>query len=773
MAMPADDRYDAYYAEKLWELIPPYYRDLDGEQQPPGPLRALVEVFAEQAATLRRSQDRVWEDQFIERCDAWAVPYIGDLLATRPVSALLPREQRIDVAKTIYYRRRAGTLRVLEELINDIADWEGVVREGFRRLARSPHGLDPAVPGREGRWTGTPPGGLADLRSPLGAELAGGPFEDLHHTPDLRRPAGRDGRYGIPRLAFHLYRAQSYRVEGVTPGQPALDFMTFDPSGREIPLFARRTRPQVLSSGAQTPLSAIFESFGRDSAWEEWTSARAWEVPAPIRCRLLGDVAYLLEPDRLAAIDALLGAAERAALRRLHGLRVRGESRLATLLAQSTPDLSPRLADIRRDTLAADCGKAVLFDALLGSIRLLPDGLVDLPVEALAADSLSPAAVTWASWQLAAVDAERGRFVLNPVVAATDPLTDYHYGFPGPIGAGAYGRGGIAFADPAWQPPTLVATLAGGGAVPAVGVATGTLRIDDNRSYDDPADNAGATELCIRSADGRRPFVRLGSDWVFTAAGAGNAILVLDGLWLGADGGTPRELVLQGDWERVELRCCTLDPGGSDAAGNPLGRIGLRVAGAVELLAIQSSIVSDIATDPGASLGRLELRDSIVQPSLPGGVLALGETQMTIDRTTVLGGVEGWRLWSSDSLYSGVVDIVDTQGGCFRFSAADAASIGHVPHPYESAFFADASALFVSRTFGHPGYASLTDAPEAALQASADDTDGLASIHTGASNDGEMGAFNALLNPLKLRALRAKVDEYMPFGLLPAFVNET
>ena len=188
---------------------------------------------------------------------------------------------------------------------------------------------------------------------------------------------------------------------------------------------------------------------------------------------------------------------------------------------------------------------------------------------------------------------------------------------------------------------------------------------------------------------------------------------------------------------------------------------------------MQSSIVADIATDAGASLGRLELRDSIAQPALPGGVLALGETQMSIDRSTVLGGVDAWRLWSSDSLYAGVVDVVDTQGGCFRFSAADAASIGHVPHPYESAFFADASALFVSTTFGDPGYASLTDAPEAALQASADDSDGLASIHTGASNDGEMGAFNALLRPLKLRALRAKVDEYMPFGLLPAFVNET
>ena len=39
-----------------------------------------------------------------------SIPYIGDLLATRLVSCLDARAQRLDVAKTIYYRRRAGTL---------------------------------------------------------------------------------------------------------------------------------------------------------------------------------------------------------------------------------------------------------------------------------------------------------------------------------------------------------------------------------------------------------------------------------------------------------------------------------------------------------------------------------------------------------------------------------------------------------------------------------------------------------------------------------------
>src|SRR5574341_575389 len=166
MNRAACDGYDRYFAEKIWELIPACYREGDGLAERPGQLRAFVEALAEQAARLRRSQDRLWDDQFIDLCDDWAVPYIADLVGTRLVSVHNRAGRRADVAKTIYYRRRKGTLRVLDELIRDIARWDGTVVEEFRRLARTRHGLDPAPAPLAGPATGTPPGGFADLRHP-------------------------------------------------------------------------------------------------------------------------------------------------------------------------------------------------------------------------------------------------------------------------------------------------------------------------------------------------------------------------------------------------------------------------------------------------------------------------------------------------------------------------------------------------------------------------------------------------------------------------------
>ena len=108
---------------------------------------------------MRRSIDRLWENQSIETCDDWVVPYIGDLLATRLVSCLDARAQRLDVAKTIYYRRRSGTLGVLEELAADIAGRDARAVEFFRRLGRTRHQFDPAdrqrVRVRRAVWTPT------------------------------------------------------------------------------------------------------------------------------------------------------------------------------------------------------------------------------------------------------------------------------------------------------------------------------------------------------------------------------------------------------------------------------------------------------------------------------------------------------------------------------------------------------------------------------------------------------------------------------------------
>ena len=95
---PAQDGFERYYAEKIWEWIPSTYRHEDGLADPPHVLRGIVEILARQAAIARRTSDRLWEDQFIQTCDDWAVPYIGNLLGTRLVGSLNRRARRVDVA---------------------------------------------------------------------------------------------------------------------------------------------------------------------------------------------------------------------------------------------------------------------------------------------------------------------------------------------------------------------------------------------------------------------------------------------------------------------------------------------------------------------------------------------------------------------------------------------------------------------------------------------------------------------------------------------------
>jgi hypothetical protein len=216
------------------------------------------------------------------------VPYIADLVATRSFP-LNTRGRRIDVAKTIYYRRRKGTVRILEELVNDITGWGGKVVEEFRHLARNWHGLDPRPDLFLGRFTGTPPGGFADLRRPRGSELAGGPFDEYFHTADIRKARGTDGLYNIPKIVFYLYRLESRPLVEVTPAAgPNAQSFTFDPSGRDIPLFACSNHDQSFD-------------------WDQWRSAKEWELPAPIRCRELGDAEYLVTEASVLALIATVG----------------------------------------------------------------------------------------------------------------------------------------------------------------------------------------------------------------------------------------------------------------------------------------------------------------------------------------------------------------------------------------------------------------------------------------------------------------------------------
>jgi hypothetical protein len=285
MAEPRSiDRYDEAAAAKLWALLPAVHRSEDSPAlDEVGPLHELLIRLGRQVGVVRRSMDRLWEDQSIETCDDWVIPYIAALVDTNLVPAMQARGQRLDVANTIDYRRRKGTLGLVEQLAADVTGWECRAVEMFRRLGRAQHGLDPAIgrpadaadpgsarrlqraQGLTGPLTGTPAGGYADLRSAAGAAAAHGPFDELHHRVDVRLGEGASGWYGISKIGLFLWQLVSLEVDRATPVAVTgcSGHYAFDPTGRLIALWQADDRPQ----GGYA---------------EGWRPLAAWQVPGPM-----------------------------------------------------------------------------------------------------------------------------------------------------------------------------------------------------------------------------------------------------------------------------------------------------------------------------------------------------------------------------------------------------------------------------------------------------------------------------------------------------------
>ena len=747
-----NDLFRRYYAEKLWDLIPPVYRHEDGIAEKPGVLRAFVEVLAGQAAIVRRSNDRAWDDQFIDLCDDWAVPYLGDLVGTRMVSALDLRGRRADVANTIYYRRRAGTLAVLEGLIADITGWEGTVVEAFRRLVRHPHGLDPA-PARTGTFTGTPAYGLPDLRQPRGSELVWGPWDEFHHLPDMRRNVGGlDGRYGITKLAFHLFRLLAFRVVRSTPRALLPDTngnvrFTFDPSGRTIPLFQRHSRPPF--------------DF-------EWRAALEWELPIPMRCEVLANAAFVVTEANILdwLADSVVTQAQAETLRSIRGLRLPSEGRFRARLAAlfAAPLGLAAMHRLLADSLSADCGKGVLLPpATVGSggdissisvEEVVAGVLTPIARERIVAGNLSVGAVT-PDDKLLVIDAENGLGYPTATSPAGLMLT-WLYGFSGDIGAGSANRAGLPVVPMAGQ-------VQGGGSLgpPAV-AADAALEIADSTTYSPVKNISVQNSTLVQAANEQRPYLDLAADWKITATAAASA-LVLDGLWVGARG--PRTIHLAATatsaWSTVTLRHVTFDPGGADADGGAIGPIVLSVESTITDLTIDSSILGRIVVGAGGFIEHLTIRRSIVQttdPAVHPVAIAQPHGDLDIRGCTVLGQMAVHRIDASELLCTGSIVVDDVQSGCVRFSAFGPAS--QVPRPYRTQTLDDPHSLFTSTRFGDPGYGQLSDrAPDEILRGGDDGT--------------EIGAFTSLLTTIKLDSLRTKVDEFLPFGLIPHFITET
>jgi hypothetical protein len=503
-----------------------------------------------------------------------------------------------------------------------------------------------------------------------------------------------------------------------------------------VPLFSQRNRDQNFD-------------------WDEWRSAKEWELPAPIRCRELGDAGYLIDESIMVQmIAAGISAAAATDLRKLRDQPFPSESRLQDALSvmptQAELLSAPIYNELLKIALIADCGKSGL---LPNSISVESPPAVTIDTELITSGNLSNWAVA-APGKTLVIDPERGRMLFLTGAPAVTPLVNCYYGFSGPFGAGTYDRGASVLT------PTLPALLANA-AITAADIDPGTLAVEgvselgDSSTFGPAADKNGIQNAQIQGRNQQRPYLRLAAHWTLDSTPNLDALLTLEGLWIGATGNF--SLIVAGNYKSVTISHTTLDPGGVDWNGNPIAPLVLEIAGNIETLTIDHSIVASVAVN-GGTLKQLTVADSIMQSINPAvAAIDLPNSALDIQRTTVFGSVNGDTIYASEALFTGLVTIA-SPNGCFRFSAAAVNS--RVPHAYESNFFADAEHYFTSRRFGQPGYAQLSQsAPVAFL--------------TGAENKAEIGVFSSLFNPIRMGGLQAKVDEYMPFGLIPAFVLET
>jgi hypothetical protein len=290
--------------DRLYNLLPAIYRIRDAEQN--YPLQALLRVISEQVNVVEDDILQLYENWFIETAEDWVVPYIADLIGYRPVSEAGPvsddttREGRAlnriliprrEVANTIRYRRRKGTLLLLEDLAYDVAGWPARAVEFFKLLGWNQN-LDHLHMYRAR---------TADLRRISQLEQLNGPFDEMAHSVDIRRIDSHRtvGRYNIPSVGVFVWRLQSYSAThcpAFCAESAGPNCMNFSVLGQDAPLFIspeEGAEPGEVTTELNTPVPirpcALEEHkenyYGVDKSFAIW--AEGWngldpDTPAPI-----------------------------------------------------------------------------------------------------------------------------------------------------------------------------------------------------------------------------------------------------------------------------------------------------------------------------------------------------------------------------------------------------------------------------------------------------------------------------------------------------------
>ncbi|MDQ6775603.1 MAG: hypothetical protein M3071_05130 [Actinomycetota bacterium] len=251
-------------ADQLYALLPAVYRTRDAVAG--GQLQALFAVLAQQSGVVEDNIKQLYDDQFIETCAPWVIPYLGDLVGYSSIYGLTSTtgDSRAEVANTIGSRRRKGTLLALEQVSMDVSGRAAVAIEEFQRLITT-ESMRHVEPSHEA---------TVDMRNGRALDRLGTPFDVGNHTIDVRRIAPRvrhierpdaapleialhgPGRFNIPNVAIHLWRVQSWPVTGAPAVGVGSARYKFSPFGADMPLFSRprpRTSFEFLTTRLDVP----------------------------------------------------------------------------------------------------------------------------------------------------------------------------------------------------------------------------------------------------------------------------------------------------------------------------------------------------------------------------------------------------------------------------------------------------------------------------------------------------------------------------------------
>ena len=741
--------------DHLYNLLPAVYRLRDADRG--YPLQALLRVIEEQVNVVEADIAQLYENWFIETCDSWVVPYIGDLIGWRqvhdggePSSAATIRGQernkilipRRDVANTIRNRRRKGTLALLELLSNDVAGWPARAVEFFRLLGGT----------QDINFSHMHRGTTVDVGQEARLPLIDGAFDQTGHTVDVRRidSSRASGRYNIPSVGLLVCRLKSYKVtlsrahcaEEVGP-----DNFTFSVLGNDAPLFTEAVR--------ETDPTSI---------------AQEINLPVAIRRRAFESSKTVKHIARTHASEVYYGEGKSVVIwvRKRKGDRTEPPERV-----------------------------------MIPASRIIPADLTDW--------SYRP------RHDRVAVDPALGRIVFPSGQGPKDGVwVSYHYGFSADIGGGEYDRPlsqpetfKLYRVGPEEKFHTINAALQQWHKHDADQHPHGIIEIADSGVYVEQINvHLRRNEsLQLRAANGKRPLIRL-LDWhtdkpdALTVDGASGSRFTLDGLLISG-----RSVAIEGEISQAKIRHCTLVPGwtiDSQCGPHRPTEPSLELRCPHARIEIEKSILGSIQVHPlmtkqkptmkeesavaecgcyGVGYGFridpicLHISDSILDATspkdeavgAPGCIVA--HARLTIKRSTVFGQIQVHSIdLAENTIFKGTITVARSQQGCVRFCYVTPGS--RTPRRYQcqpdlvtNGKTGEVKAQeetrvkprFNSTRYGRPDYCQLAK-------------DCAEEITRGADDESEMGVFHDLYQPQRLANLRARLDEYTPAGTDAAII---